>query len=103
VDQFTEDIGKQLLTLLWYLSNYPDHEDYSETTRRDFFEDVIECLNNHLKLKKSEIIEIFEVFKQSFKDHPYENRAFKFSEDFLKIVLENDDPVKLFIKGADIK
>lgn len=103
MEKFTKDIGKQLVTLLWYLSNFPDHGDYSETTRRDFFDGVIEGLNNYFKLKKDELSEILEGFKLSFNNHPYEKRAVEFSEALLKIVLSNDDPVKLFIKSAEKK
>lgn len=101
MDEFSKDIGQQLLTLLWYLSNYPDSEDYSETTRRDFFGGVVESIHPHFPNSEEAIQTIIRQFKLSFAGHPYEKRASQFADDLLEIIINNDDPTLLFIKGKN--
>jgi len=103
MDEFTKNLGKKLLTLLWYLSNYADYSDYTETTRSDMFDDIIEDLYPYCEEYEDNIRQIIKEFKKSYKGHPYEKRVNIFSDDFFKSLVANEDSRELFIKGDKIR
>jgi hypothetical protein len=103
MNDFTKDIGKSLLSVLWYLSNYTYFDEYGNTTRRDFIELAIGKIEPHLANHKEEIEHIFSEFKNSFNGHPYHERATLFADDFLKVIKNKEDAVILFINGEELR
>jgi hypothetical protein len=103
MNKFTRDIGATLINMLWYLSNYPDFDDYGQTTRRDFIESAIEKIEPHLSEHKEDIEQIFKEFKDGFKDHPYSERATLFADDLLGIIKNREDVIFLFLNGDDLR
>ena len=103
VSQF---LAKHLIGLLWYISEYPNFEDFSSTARRDCFEDFIEDFYTELTPgKREEVLATIRAAAGGFINNQtyYGPRLERFLNHFIKTVELRGDPALLFADGRDAR
>jgi hypothetical protein len=94
-------LAKRLVGLLWYISEYADFEDFSPTTRRDFFQDFMDEF--HAELTQKEKKEVLEAIRSATglcgKRTYYGPRFERFLGRFVEMVESHADPVHLQLDG----
>ena len=90
MNSLANDVGAQLMILLWYISGNGG-KDYSWTTRRDMIENALNSLYTKLKGHPDIIQNMIDIAIAMYKDHPYEEKVIKFFTD-LKAIYE-DGPI----------
>lgn len=93
-------VTRQMVGLFWYISSYADFDDFSATTRRDFFQDCIDEFHDDLtELERAEVLAMLRKRKGDFGQHHYGPRFDRFLDHFIEMLESRGDPALLMFDG----
>lgn len=94
-------LAKRMVELFWYISEYADFEDFSPTTRRDYFQDFLDEFHAALtpEDKKEVLAAIQRASEPQDRDTYYGPRFERFLGRFVEMVESRGDPVFLQLDG----
>jgi hypothetical protein len=100
----TDFIARQMIGLFWYLSSYAEFDDFSETTRRDFFQDCIDDFHEKLTDDgRAEVLAMLRRHKGYFGSHPYAPRFDRFLDQFIELLRKRGDPALLMADAVTFR
>ncbi len=96
---FTKDLGRLLLLLLWEVSAYPDPRDWSARRRQRLVARVVDGLCGSSVGCEGDLRQMVDALVAEFAHSPYRDRAEHFGADLMEMMTAAHDPATFLARG----